>query len=148
MGLINSISKGETVFIDTAPFVYFVEKQMPYVDLLRPLFNTIDAGEIRALTTTITYSETLVIPCRRHDRALIAHYETLLTETPSLTIVPFDLILARKVAEIRSEFPIKTPDAIQWATAVRHNVQYFLTNDKGFKKLTGLKILLLDDFVR
>ena len=146
MGLLKRIGNG-SVFIDTAPFVYFIERKQPYADLLRPVFNAIDAGELRAFTSTISCSETLVIPCRQGNQKLISTYETLLTETPDLAILPFDLPLARKTAEIRAAHGTKTPDAIQWATAVRCGVRFFLTNDKGFKKFSKPEVLLLDDFL-
>ena len=101
MGLLNIIH-GETIFIDTAAFIYFVERNPVYVDVLRPVFNAIDAGELRAITTTITYSEVLVHPCRQGNQDLVAKYGTLLRETPNLTIVPFTLKLAKQTAEIRS----------------------------------------------
>ena len=146
MGLLNRINGG-TVFIDTAPFVYFVECHSKYVDILYPVFNAIDREEIYAVTTTITCSETLVIPCRQANWRLVEQYETLLAETPALEIVPFDLDLAKRTAEIRAKYGIKTPDAIQWATAVRHGASFFLTNDKGFDRFSDLQILLLDDFL-
>ena len=40
MGLLNTIH-GETIFIDTAAFIYFVERTPAYVDVLRPVFNAI-----------------------------------------------------------------------------------------------------------
>ena len=55
MGLLKRIGK-EPIFIDTALFVYFIERKQYYADLLRPVFNAIDAGELRAFTSTITCS--------------------------------------------------------------------------------------------
>jgi predicted nucleic acid-binding protein len=124
MGLIDVIN-GESIFIDSAAFIYFIERKPVYVDVLRPVFNAIDAGELRAITSMITYSEVLVIPCRQRNKKLIEEYETLLLETPSLTIVPFNLELAKQTAEVRALYGLKTPDAIQWATATRYGVIFF-----------------------
>ena len=146
MGLVNTI-KGKLVFIDTAPFVYFVERNSVYVDALRPVFNAIDAGKIQAVTSTITCAEALVIPCRQKNWNLVDQYEELLRDTPTLTIVPFDLDLVGRTADIRAKHGLKTPDAIQWATAVQCGVKFFLTNDRGFKRFSKPQVLLIEDFV-
>jgi len=144
MGLLNIIN-GETIFIDTAAFIYFVERNPAYVDVLRPVFNAIDAGELRAITTAITYSEVLVIPCRQENQTLVEKYETLLRETPNLTIAPFNLKLAKQTAEVRAQYGLKTPDAIQWATATRYGVKFFLTNDRGFQRFSDPKVLVIEE---
>ena len=134
MGLLSRL-EGSSVFIDTAPFVYFVEEREPYAEMLTPFFDAIDAGNIRAFTSTITCSEALVIPCRQGNRELVARYETLLIETPAVTIVPFDLELANTTAELRAKYSIKTPDAIQWATAVEYGGAVFLDERQGIQKI-------------
>lgn len=149
MELLNRIN-GAPIFIDTPPFIYFVEGNLKYVDILRPVFYAIDRGELHAVTSTITCAESLVIPCRQANWNLVSQYEMLLVETPELTIVPFDLELAKDTAKIRAQYGAKTPDAIQWATALRHEVRFFLTNDKGFNqfvRFANLQVLLLDDFL-
>ena len=144
MGLLNRL-KNKLVFLDTAPLVYFVEEREPYADLLTPFFEAVDAGKIRICTSTITYSEALVVPYRQQNRDLITKYEMLLLKTPHLTIVPFDLELSGRTAEIRAKHGLKTPDAIQWATAIQYGVQFFLTNDRGFKQFSDPQVLMIED---
>jgi len=144
MGLLEQL-EGNLVFLDSAPLIYFVERKPVYVDMLRPVFNAIDAGELRAITSTITYSEVLVLPCRQGNWELVAKYETLFRETPSLTIVPFNLKLAKQTAEIRAKHGLKTPDAVQWATATRYSVKFFLTNDRGFQRFSEPQVLVIED---
>ena len=40
---------------------------------------------------------------------------------------------------------IRTPDAIQIATAIQNDAEFFLTNDKGFQNISNLNILILDE---
>jgi len=137
--------EGNLVFLDTAPLIYFVEEREPYATLLTPFFESVDAGKIRVCTSTITYAEALVFPCRQENQDLIERYETLLLETPSLTIVPFNLKLAKQTAEIRAQHGLKTPDAIQWATATRYGVKFFLTNDRSFQRFSEPHVLVMED---
>ena len=58
MGLVDEL-RGSKICIDTAPFIYFIEKNPKYLGLLRPVFAEINAGKIDALTSTITLLEVL-----------------------------------------------------------------------------------------
>ena len=144
MGLLKQL-EGNLIFLDTAPLIYFVEEREPYAELLTPFFETVDAGKIHVYTSMITYAEALVHPYRQGNQDLIETYEMLLLKTPCLTIVPFNLKLARQTAEIRAKHGLKTPDAIQWATAMRYGVKFFLTNDRVFQRFSDPQVLLLDD---
>jgi len=145
MGLLD-ILDGNTVYFDTAPIIYYVEDVAPYADLLEPVFQAIKSGSLRACTATLTLTETLVVPYRNKNTVLLEKIEALLTKTPDLTLLPLTPEIARETAKIRAEFSIKTPDAIQFATARVNDVNYFLTNDKGLKLFSPPQIVLLDDF--
>ena len=145
MGLLD-ILDGNTVYFDTAPIIYYVEDIAPYADILEPVFQAIKSGSLRACTATLTLAETLVVPYRNKNTVLLEKIEALLTKTPDLTLLPLTREIARETAKIRAEFSIKTPDAIQFATARVNDVNYFLTNDKGLKHFSPPQIVLLDDF--
>ena len=151
MGLLATLDSerldGNTVYLDTAPIIYYVENISPYADLLEQVFQAVKSGTLRACTATLTLAETLVVPYRKKNERLLAKFETLLTQTPDLTLLPLTLDIARETAKIRAEFAIKTPDAVQLATARVNGIDYFLTNDKELKLFSPLRIMVLDDFV-
>jgi predicted nucleic acid-binding protein len=146
MGLLDFI-EGNAVYLDTAPIIYYVEDISPYADILEPVFQAIKSGTLRACTATLTLAETLVIPYRKKNVLLLEKFETLLTKTPDLTLLPLTSDIARETAKIRAEFSIKTPDAVQLATARISGIDYFLTSDKDLKRFSPLRIMLLDDCV-
>jgi predicted nucleic acid-binding protein len=147
MGLLELL-KGNMVYLDTAPIIYYIEDIPPYADILEPFFQQIKSGTIQACTSTLTLAETLVIPYRKKDSALLGKFETLLTTSPDLTTLPLTLEIAKETAKIRAVFSsIKTPDAVQLATACVNGIDYFLTNDKNLKTFSPLQIVVLDDFV-
>ena len=146
MGLLELL-ENDTVYLDTAPIIYYIEDVLPYADILEPVFQRIKSKTLRACTATLTLAETLVVPYRKKDRILLEKFDALLTKTPDLTLLPLTPEIARETAKIRSEFFIKTPDAIQLATAQVNGIKHFLTNDKGLKVFSPLQIVLLDDFV-
>lgn len=69
MGLVDELH-GLRVCIDTAPIIYFIEKNTKYLNILRPVFVEIDSGNIEAITSTITLLEVLVHPLRIGNESL------------------------------------------------------------------------------
>ena len=69
MGWVSDL-QGKTVALDTSPFIFFIEKNAKYVDVLRPLFQAVDRGESSVVTSTVTLLEVLVHPIRHGDDAL------------------------------------------------------------------------------
>jgi predicted nucleic acid-binding protein len=55
--------------------------------------------------------------------------------------------IAAIAADIRAKHNLRTPDAIQMATAIYAGAQYFLTNDERLPQLPNLRRLLLDDYI-
>lgn len=144
MGLIDALGSGP-VAIDTAPFVYFIEKHPKYLPILKPLFQKIDAQQVGAVTSAISLIEVLVVPYRSHDSALAARYEKLLTRSRGLRLFELSLPLLRAAAKIRASTGLKTPDALQIAAAVSGGCTAVLTNDDRWPSdMGGLRILQLD----
>ena len=57
--------------------------------------------------------------------------------------------IAEEAAQIRATYRrIRTPDALQIATAVVAGAHYFVTNDKALPDLPGLQMLVVDDLAR
>jgi len=136
MGWVEDLH-GKTIALDTAPLIFFIEQRAPYVDLLRPFFQAVDAGKCRIITSTVTLLEVLVHPIRNGDEALAHIYNDILLSSPHTPAT------AQLAAELRAEKNLKTPDAIQLATALNHNAAAFLTNDRDFCQMDRIEVLKL-----
>lgn len=51
-------------------------------------------------------------------------------------------------AKLRAKYNIKTPDAVQIATGVLYGASVFVTNDPALEKVSEIKVVVLDDFLR
>jgi predicted nucleic acid-binding protein len=73
----------------------------------------------------------------------------LLTSFPHFELVAPDAPIALRVAGLRAERGLRTPDAIHIATAIERGGTVFLTNDRRLATVqsVGLGVLILDDFV-
>lgn len=90
--------------------------------------------------------ETLVQPIRKNNQTLISAYETLLINT-DIRLLPINLFVLRESANLRATENLKTPDAIHASSAFSANCEYFITNDLSFKRLSKIKVIILDDLL-
>lgn len=138
---------GKRICIDTAPFIYFIEKDPQYLSIVRPIFAEIDAGNIEALTSTITLLEVLVLPFKTENESLAEEYREILLHAEGLTTYEIVHEVAELSARLRAKYAIRTPDAIQIAVGILYGADTFLTNDSGLKKVKDIKVLILEDFL-
>ncbi|MGA2466442.1 MAG: PIN domain-containing protein [Thermodesulfobacteriota bacterium] len=112
MGLVDEL-RGLKVSLDTAPIIYFIEKHHKYLSVLRPVFVEIDAGNIEAITSTITLLEVLIHPFRTGNEALAEKYRDILLYCKGLTTFEILHEVSETSSRLRAKYSIKTPDAIQ-----------------------------------
>ncbi len=147
MGLLKDLGGGP-VALDSSIFIYFIEEHSIYLPLVEPLFEAIDAGELEAVTSSLTLLEVLVIPFRSANAALIARYETLLTRSRGLRLIDLDRDFLRSVAQVRASTRVKTPDAMQLTAAMAAGCPVFLTNDDRIPNVPGLRVLVLESYLK
>ncbi len=146
MGLIDEI-RGLRVFVDTAVFIYFIERDPIYLSTVKPVFFEIDAGNVDAITSTITLLEVLVLPFRKNNQALVEKYRSLILNSEHLMTYEVFHEVSVLSSQLRARHSIRTPDAIQMAVAVLYGAEVFLTNDARLKNVKDIKILIVDDFL-
>ena len=146
MGL--RIPQGEPIAIDTMIFIYHFEAHPTYSPITTRIFEQIETGRLRAVTSYITLLEILVKPFKENDRRAVSDYTDLLTTFPNLEFVPVGKGIAEMAASIRARYSVKTPDAIQIATAIVSGSSIYITNDETLKKVTDVEVMVLKDFQR
>ena len=132
---------GKTVFLDTAPLIYFIEGHGTYQTALARFFKFNDDGGFTLLTTTITLPEVLVKPLREGNVAVAQQYRDVLTSAPNIEILDVSTSIAETAAHLRATYSLKTPDSIQLAAALEAGADYFLTNDLKLKAVTGIAVV-------
>lgn len=143
MGLLT-IPPSAIVYADTSIFIYTVEENLDYYPLLQPLWSLFQAGEVEIISSELTLMETLVVPLRDANADLVNTYEQLLLSS-SVQLIPIGQTILRQAAQLRATTNLKTPDAIHAATALSENCSFFLTNDSGFRNVSGLPVVVLKD---
>jgi hypothetical protein len=52
--LLSLLKNAKVIALDTAPFIYFIEENPTYINIVEPLFQEISRGNLRAFTSYIT----------------------------------------------------------------------------------------------
>jgi predicted nucleic acid-binding protein len=146
MGLTSQLY-GKKVFIDTAPFIYYIEGNIQYQNILNKLFKLNSTGEIFFATSVLTLLELLVVPIRNKRFDLVEQYENIFSNSTSLELIEINLKISKLAAEFRAQFNFKTPDAIQLASASLSKADFFLTNDKQLKQ-NKIKTIVLQEVIK
>lgn len=132
------------VGLDTSPFIYQLEGHPKYAPAVAPLFAWLERRGA-AFTSTVTMTELLVQPYRAGDVDRVNLIYALTSTYPRLEWLPVSLPIADEAAHLRARYRLRTPDAIQMATALSAEATGFVANDAAFRRVTEIDVLLLDD---
>lgn len=130
---------------DTSPFIYFVERHPAYSSLMHEVFRRVSAGQPSGQTSIVTLVETLTHPKRHGNARLEAHYRAMLLSSRNFTMFDVHARIAEGAADLRARYNLRTPDALQLAAASHGGCEAFLTNDTGLRRVTELRVLVLDE---
>ncbi|MEQ9548666.1 MAG: type II toxin-antitoxin system VapC family toxin [Coleofasciculus sp. G3-WIS-01] len=147
MVLLNAI-QGERVYLDTNVFIYALEGYPDFVDQLTELFERIDEGNLRAVTSELTLAEILVRPFIDDNTERQNTYQQALQTSEVLTVVPVNRDVLIEAARLRAVANLRLPDGIHGATALLTGCETFLTNDRRLIAIPGIEIVLLSDLVQ
>ena len=136
--------KNQKIAIDTMIFIYAFEEHPAHAPFLRSFFSALEKGEMEAVTSSVTITECLTQPYRVKDFTLAAQYMALFRNFPHLSVVPVTDDIAERAAFLRANQKLKTPDALQLATALLSGSNFFLTNDESLSSIQDIPILILD----
>jgi predicted nucleic acid-binding protein len=128
------------VFLDANIIIYQVEANPEFRDRVRLVIAEIlDAHPgSRFAVSRLSLLECLVKPVRERNIPLIERYRSFFSAN-DLVIVEISPQVIERALLIRSDTGVRTPDAIQAASAMTLSDQtVFVTGDAGFAKVSGL----------
>jgi predicted nucleic acid-binding protein len=139
---------GKLVAFDTGPLIYYIEEHPVYLIVADELFEAFDTGVAQGVTSVLTLQEVLVRPLRdgRHD--LAEKYRNVLSNARNIRLQDIDQSICETAAELRAKYLwLRTPDALQLATAIKLGVDILVTNDDRWRLVSEVAIFVLKDFV-
>ena len=133
------------IFLDTAPFIYYLENNPQYFDIMKDFLLECINKKINLVTSTITVEEYLVFPFKTENEELCNNFFTFL-EDLQIDIIAINKEIAINAAKIRSIYPsLKSMDVLQISTYELTRCDLFLTNDIQLKNINDINCMLVDD---
>jgi predicted nucleic acid-binding protein len=133
----------KTLFLDTAPIIYYIQGNVEYFSLVEPIFEKLSDGDLQAVISPITVMECLHKPCKDKIADLQERFKNILLDEDVIFIIT-DRAVMLKAIEIRVEYNLKLADAIQVATAISSNCDAFLTGDARLGSIKEIRSIVLN----
>ena len=147
MGKLTPTIQGKLVFFDSAPLIYYVEQHPAYSEAAEEFFEALDRGTARGGTSVLTLVEVLTKPLRDGREDIAREYQGILMEAVGVMLYPIDDIVCERAARLRADHNwLRTPDALQVATALVYGADLIVTNDERWKRLTEIQVIVLSDY--
>ena len=127
------ITTDRPIYLDSNILIYAMETDGERGILARRWLMQIDRARVRRVTSALTIVEVLPHPISIRDSVLVNGYRRLLTDRPTLRVLPISLKILFRATELRADFGSETPDAIHVATALIDGCGGFVTNDTRLK---------------
>jgi predicted nucleic acid-binding protein len=135
------------IALDTGVFIYQLEANAKYLALADLVFAWVERSGHEAVTSTITMTELLVPSYRDGDEGAVDEIYSLLSTYPNLRWIAPDLETADLAARLRELHRMRTPDALQAATALREHATGFITNDPIFSRVDEFEAVIFDQLL-
>ncbi len=147
MELAEAIANFKSVGLDSNIFIYFYQEHPQFLPIVRPIFERLDNDlTFHGVTSIVTLIEVNTLPLRSKRQDLVKTYTDALLNSPSVSAYPLNARIAKRAAELRAKFNLRTPDAIQIATAIIAKADAFITNDERLKKVNDITVLIVADY--
>ncbi|OGI09925.1 MAG: hypothetical protein A3I68_00105 [Candidatus Melainabacteria bacterium RIFCSPLOWO2_02_FULL_35_15] len=146
----NLLDNSSRIALDTSIFIYYIEKNKTYFDLLKTIFERSrqSNSSLKIITSNITLIEVLTKPFFEKREDLANKYKDILLASEEISILELNNDIAELTAKLKSKYSfLKTPDAIQIATSIYTNADLFLSNDKKLQGISEIKVVVLDQLL-
>ena len=134
----GGLSDGATVLVDTAPWIYILEDHPVWASQFVGLFEAAERGRLQLALTAVTLAEVLAGPFKAKQTALAKRYEKALGR---YHVVPLSAQVAVMAAQLRVQYRLKLPDAVQLASALDIGAAALITHDRDFSKVHDFPVL-------
>jgi predicted nucleic acid-binding protein len=135
----GGLREGATVLVDTAPWIYLLQDHPVFAPRFAGLFEAAESGRLQVALSTVTLAEVLTGPHQSGQMALAKRYEAALS---AYRLVPLTPDLAVLAAQLRVQYRLKLPDAVQLASALDIGAAALVSHDRDFSRVQGLPVLM------
>lgn len=132
------------IFFDSAPLIYLVEFNEVFYEKISLFMAESIANRQQMVTSVVSFAEFGVKPRKLGKKDVVDRFEKTITNL--FDIQDVDLEVASIAAGLRAKYSsLRGMDALQVASAIRANVDIFVTNDKRLKAIKEIKVILVKE---
>ena len=144
-GFLRELEAGNIVCLDTVIFIYAFERHPSFGTAAQAVFRSVAEGRFRACASVLAAGEVFTGVKKAGNDELLMRYRDVFLRFPGLTLVDADIRIMERMADLRADYSLSTPDAIHLATALIEDAPVFLTNDMDLQRVTAVRVLTLPD---
>jgi predicted nucleic acid-binding protein len=149
VNLQSALKKAKTVYLDTAPIIYYIEASPQFGPVMKELVDLYRHGGFSLCTSVLTITETIPKPFSEGNKELQQLFLSFFRNRQNIVLHVVSEPIAICAGELRGIYPsLRTMDALQIATAIEAQADLFVTNDAKLKQIKEIPILLLSDHAR
>lgn len=133
------------IALDTSIWIYHFEGSAAYRRAADSVLEAVSQGRVAGVASELVLLELLVAPLRKGMQDTADEIELTLVHFPHLQLAPVTRGVLTRAAEIRARHGLRAPDAIMIATAIESGATLAVTNDRDWKKVDEVEIMLLQE---
>jgi predicted nucleic acid-binding protein len=148
MTFLDELGQINTIFIDTAPIIYYIEANPHFGSIAKEAIDSFQSERLSAFSSVITLTEVLSKPIETGDEKLARKFAEFLKYGRNLALIEISVDVAERAGRLRGQYSgLRTIDAVQISAAIEVGADAFLTNDKKLKQIKEVKVLVLKDYL-
>ncbi len=138
----------ESVFFDTAPFIYLIENHPVYYSPVAKYLTVLDVNENLLLTSSLTAAEFGCKPAKNKETLPLENFKNLIKEF-NFKILDVNMGIVEFSWKLIEQYPfLKMIDSLQLSMAMKLSSTKFLTNDFELKKVKEIEVILVNDIIK
>lgn len=127
-------------------FIYYFEGNRVYGEIAKHLFTQLQKNRLKAATSVLTLAEILTFERLQKNKILFEKTKAKFHSIPNLKLYVVNEVISEACAFFRYKYSFTLGDALQLATSVVSSQEAFLSNDRRFKKVKEIDVVILNDF--
>ena len=136
---------GGRTYLDANLYIYAFECIETHRKPMAELLAAIDRQQATVIASELLFTEILPRPVREGRHELVERYLDLFRGTSPIRLVPVDRSAILRSVHLRAEFGLRSMDALHLATALVHDCESFVTNDRRLARVDRVRVIVLDD---
>lgn len=141
----SALAGHRLIALDSSVWIYHFESAASLGRHASEVIGAVAAGRVEAVSSELVLLELLVAPMRKDMHDVADEIELLLTRHPHFALLPVSREVLIRAAELRARHRLRTPDAIMLATALLAGATLAVTNDRKWRRIDGIEVMVLGD---